>query len=259
MHKPLDIGRVQGLLRTRGLGRSIHHYPFMASTNRTALENACSGRMKAGEVVSAETQTAGYGRRGSRWHSPAGAGLWFSVILDIPERELHLPAVTLIGATAVIGVLRNLFPAEWVLKWPNDIHANGRKAAGLLAEARSRSGKTRALVLGVGVNVHQTASQFHPEIRDRAVSLTMLAGDTVSREDIFASLLNELERTLRPASEPDIASIRGQEILFRHADGFLHGRLSAWNDDGSAILTSESGETWICNQGEHCEIGPAGR
>jgi BirA family biotin operon repressor/biotin-[acetyl-CoA-carboxylase] ligase len=259
----LNLQRVQELLNTRRFGRPIRHFQTLPSTNRYALENAGSGELQAGDVIIAETQTAGYGRQGSRWHSSSGAGLWFSILLDTTADCRNLPLITLIGASAILEILRNIAPADWILKWPNDIYANGKKVAGLLAEVRSRSGETRALVLGMGINVNQNASQFDTEIRDRAVSLAMLKGKAVSREPLLASLLNALEQTLDWFQNHGTDSARkipfqDDEILFKQEDRSFRVRMSAHHPDGSMIFTSDTGQTIICDQGERCAIQPAG-
>lgn len=258
----MDIDLIKDLLKTERMGRSLYFFPTLHSTNRYALEKACSGELKAGDVVLAETQTAGYGRQGSVWHSPSGAGLWFSVVLNPDSHSPHLSIIALIGASSVLCALRNIASADWMLKWPNDIYANNKKAAGLIAETRSRPIKARALVLGIGINVNQSASQFHPDIRDRAVSLAMIKGSRVSRELFLADLLKNLEQTFDLMQSENAEQTRKEildrhEIFFNQDDCRFKGRISSFEPDGSLIVRSENGQTIRIDQGERRAIQPA--
>lgn len=126
------------------------------STNDDVRERALSGAPH-GTCVAARAQTAGRGRRGHVWRSPAG-GIYLSVLLR-PAVPMHafvgLPVVCALG---VLRALRGLAGRDdLAVKWPNDIVCDGRKLAGILVEAGSAAEGPYA-VAGIGVNVERPAS-----------------------------------------------------------------------------------------------------
>jgi len=147
-------------------------------------------------VVLAERQSAGRGRLGRTWDSPDRAGLYLSVLLrpaDSAERLGRYP----IAAAVAVGAACRAFAGERVaLKWPNDVLADGRKLAGVLAEMRQGSSGAE-LVVGIGINVNQSPEDFPTALRSSATSLRALRdGVAVDREAVAATLLEALAATL---------------------------------------------------------------
>lgn len=147
-------------------------------------------------MVLAERQSAGRGRLGRSWDSPDRAGLYLSVVLrptDPPERIGRYPIAT---AVAVCEACRAFAGDTVVLKWPNDVLAQGRKLAGVLAEMRQGPSGAE-LVLGIGINVDQGADDFPRALRAWATSLRVLRdGVAVGREEVAAALLEALASAL---------------------------------------------------------------
>lgn len=147
-------------------------------------------------MVLAERQSAGRGRLGRSWDSPDRAGLYLSVVLrptDPPERIGRYPIAT---AVAVCEACRAFAGDTVVLKWPNDVLAQGRKLAGVLAEMRQGPSGAE-LVLGIGINVNQGADDFPRALRAWATSLRLLRdGVAVEREEVAAALLEALASAL---------------------------------------------------------------
>lgn len=141
-----------------------------------------------GVVVGADAQTAGRGRRGRVWESPAAAGLYFSFIARPPLRaNAALPLITLAAGVGVrAGVLAALGWAPQ-LKWPNDVMVDRRKLAGILAEGMAVGTATQAVVIGVGLNVLPSA--YPPEVAARATSLEAELGRAVDRGQVLAEVL----------------------------------------------------------------------
>jgi BirA family transcriptional regulator, biotin operon repressor / biotin---[acetyl-CoA-carboxylase] ligase len=147
-------------------GTPHRHFRQVGSTNTVARELAAAGAPH-GTVVTAEEQTAGRGRQGRTWTAPPGAALLYSAIVR-PLGPRH-PLLPLAVPLAVCEVAETLRPGvECKVKWPNDIHLDGRKLAGILIEARPQDGWA---VLGVGFNLTIPAADFPEELRDRATSL----------------------------------------------------------------------------------------
>ena len=135
-----------------------------------------------GALVVADHQTAGRGRLGRTWEAPPGTALLCSVLLK-PPAERIAPELSLVAGVAVADTLERALGLSVQLKWPNDVMLRRNKVAGCLAEARDG-----AVVLGLGVNVNQTREQL-PE---RAGSVRSLTGRAYDREELLASLLDDL-------------------------------------------------------------------
>jgi BirA family biotin operon repressor/biotin-[acetyl-CoA-carboxylase] ligase len=147
-------------------GTPHRHFRRIGSTNTVARELAAAGSPH-GTVVTADEQTAGRGRQGRTWTAPPGAALLYSAIVrPLGPRHAVLPLAV---ALAVCEVAERLRPGiECKVKWPNDIHLDGRKLAGILIEARPQDGW---VVIGVGLNLTIPADDFPEELRERATSL----------------------------------------------------------------------------------------
>jgi BirA family biotin operon repressor/biotin-[acetyl-CoA-carboxylase] ligase len=181
----------------------LEAHDVLGSTNDRAWELARAGAPPY-TVVVAERQTAGRGRGGARWHSPAGAGLWISVLLPVTGPvPPHLPLlVGLAAARAVEAVCAEL---DVGLKWPNDLEVEGRKAGGVLCE-----GADGCVVAGLGLNVRQGPEEFPAELVGRAVSLETAAGHPVSRGALASALLAELRRAGGTRVGPLPAAVRAE-------------------------------------------------
>jgi BirA family biotin operon repressor/biotin-[acetyl-CoA-carboxylase] ligase len=151
---------------TTRFGVPHHHFRRIDSTNTRARELAAGGAPH-GTVVTADEQTAGRGRQGRTWTAPPGAALLYSAVLcPLEPRHSLLPLAV---ALAVCETAEQLRPGiECKVKWPNDVHLDGRKLAGILIEARPQDGWA---VLGIGLNLTISPEDFPPELRDRATSL----------------------------------------------------------------------------------------
>ena len=136
-----------------------------------------------GALVVADHQTAGRGRLGRSWEAPVGKALLFSILLK-PPPERGLPELSLVAGVAVADALEHALGLAVQIKWPNDVMLRRRKVAGCLAEARDG-----AVVLGIGVNVSQTAD----ELPESAGSIRTLTGRTADREELLAAVLADLE------------------------------------------------------------------
>src|SRR5512143_704887 len=158
------------------------------STNRVAMEMAENGA-KHGTVVVADAQTAGRGRMGRRWVSPAGKNLYVSLLLRPSVPTVDAPQLALVAGIALADAVEEVgVPA--FLKWPNDLYCGGRKAAGILAEMASDPDGVRHVVIGVGLNVNMEETDIPSDLRDKATSLRIHAGRVFRRVDVLARLLD---------------------------------------------------------------------
>jgi BirA family biotin operon repressor/biotin-[acetyl-CoA-carboxylase] ligase len=208
-------------------GSPHRHFRRVGSTNTVARELAAAGAAH-GTVVTAAEQTAGRGRQGRTWTAPADAALLYSAVLrPLEPRHSVLPlAVPL----AVCEVAEQLRPGvECKVKWPNDVHLDGRKLGGILIEARPQDGWA---VLGVGLNLTIAEDEFPEELRDRATSL--FADRSVVGNLDIAEVSNHARKTLNERLGvwlgTDVDAVLEQ---WRGRDALL-GREVTW-DGGSGI------------------------
>ncbi len=220
-------------------------YAEVTSTNDLAAWHAGHGA-REGSIVIAGAQTAGRGRQGRSWCSPAGAGLYVSVVLRPHARAV--PLLTLAAGVALadgIGQTTRLAPA---LKWPNDVYLDARKVAGILAEAGESGGGVGHVVLGFGINLRPAA--YPPEIAARATSLEEEVGREVDRGvvlvECLAALATRYDDLLHGRSNAVLDAWRAyaRPLLGRHVewdgrDGVLRG--IAEDVDGSGALVVRSG------------------
>jgi len=142
-----------------------------------------------GAVAVAEEQTEGRGRLGRQWLSPRGVSVLCSILLEPAVETRHLPELSLVAGEACAEAIAAVTELEPEIKLPNDILVDGRKAAGILAEARDGR-----VVLGRGINVNVPPEQLPTEVNRPATSLLVEAGAEVDRAELLVELLAALER-----------------------------------------------------------------
>ena len=229
------------------------------STNRVAMEMA-ENYAPHGTVVVADAQTAGRGRMGRRWVSPAGKNLYVSLLLRPSVPTVDAPSLALVAGVALADAVEAV-GVHASLKWPNDLYCGGRKAAGILAEMASDPDGVRHVVIGVGLNVNMEEADFPPDLRGAATSLRIYAGRAFRRVDVLVRLLEAFGTRYAEFIGGGFASLRdgwdrrdflrGRRILLRRqggegwgtADGLdTVGALRFLPDGGPAIESVHSGE-----------------
>src|SRR5512141_342585 len=197
------------------------------STNRVAMEMAECGAPH-GTIVVADEQTAGRGRMGRRWVSPAGKNLYVSLLLRPAVPTVDAPRLALVAGVALADAVETMgVPAS--LKWPNDLYCGGWKAAGILAEMASDPDGVRHVVIGVGLNVNMEKTDFPPDLRGTATSLRIRAGRVFRRVDVLARLLDAFGTRYAEFIVGGFSSLhegwdrrdflRGRRILLRRQSG----------------------------------------
>jgi BirA family transcriptional regulator, biotin operon repressor / biotin---[acetyl-CoA-carboxylase] ligase len=168
-------------------GRFGREYRYVESTPSTQL--LLDHEAPEGAVVVSDEQTAGRGRLGRRWLAPAGTSLLCSVQLRPDVSGERLPELTVVAARACGDAIEAVTGLEAKLKFPNDLLLDGRKVAGVLAEAREGR-----VVLGIGVNVNIDADTLPVDVDVPATSLLVAGGAEVDRAALLVELLAALER-----------------------------------------------------------------
>ena len=243
---PLEL---RPLLGTHDLGSQIHAFEELPSTSDRAKELAEEGAAH-GEVVIAETQTAGRGRRGRTWVSPPRKNLYLSVVLRPELPPARAPELTLVASIAVCDALRQA-GVDAGIKWPNDVLAGGRKVAGILTELAAEPDQVQWVVLGIGVNLNARPDDFPPELRDEATSALVERGEPVPRALFAAALLAGLEEWLDRHAEEGFAAIRdgwrarnvtlGREVTVRAEGRVVTGVAEDLDPAGALLVRTEAG------------------
>jgi BirA family biotin operon repressor/biotin-[acetyl-CoA-carboxylase] ligase len=250
-------------LSSREIGRVIHHYDSVPSTNELAFRLANQGAAH-GEVVIADEQTAGKGRLGRSWASPKGVNLYFSVILRPDLPSYRAPELTLVAAVAAAEAIQSAqVPAR--IKWPNDLMLGNRKLGGILTELSSELDRIHFAVLGMGINVNSTPAQFSPEVARVAVSISEVLGKRISRAGLAADLWGRLERWLTVHAEQGFAPVRaawkefcgmlGQPVLIQTGQKQLSGIAEDIDEAGALILRDSEGKRERVVSGDVAQLG----
>jgi BirA family biotin operon repressor/biotin-[acetyl-CoA-carboxylase] ligase len=195
---------------------SVHS--SVGSTNDVVRLMAADGAPD-GLVVLADQQTAGRGRAGRNWHSPAGLGLWVSMLAR-PRPGASAPALPLAVGIAVASALDPFVAGTFVqIKWPNDLFVDGRKLGGILCEGVWEGGTLRHLVAGLGINLLHNEEDFPPDILAGATSLAVAAGrQAISRLRVADAVIAGLVHALadgHAVADPVAAESAATELSHR--------------------------------------------
>ncbi|HEY5640145.1 MAG TPA: biotin--[acetyl-CoA-carboxylase] ligase [Dehalococcoidia bacterium] len=247
----LDLAAVERLLRTEEIGCRINYLATTPSTMDVARGEAANGAPH-GAVVIAEEQTAGRGRFGRRWVSPAGKNLYLTLVLRPAAGRLR--ALSMMVPLAVCRAVEAVTPLRPVIKWPNDVLVGERKLAGVLIEGESSGAELTFALAGIGINVNDPIDDA--EIAGIATSLLRELGEEVPRERVLAALLNELAdayyappEDVRSGWRSRIATL-GHTVRLTFRDETYEGTAEDVDDEGSLILRLADGGRRTFEAGE---------
>ena len=210
--------RVREYLHTKWLGSTIIYESEMDSTNTQAKR---LGELDAvnGTVVITERQTAGRGRRGKTWVSPKG-NCYVSILLRPDVVVDRASIITLVTAMALAKAIKQVTDLDTMIKWPNDVVANGRKLCGILTESSTDLEYINYVVVGIGINTNQT--EFPEEIRVMASSIRLETGKEVNRAELLGTFLNVFEmyyeKFLKTEDLSELAEEYNQLLINRGRD-----------------------------------------
>ena len=232
------------------IGRDIRVFQETTSTN-DIIEKLARDGVNEGVVVFAESQSRGRGRLGRKWVSPAGKGLWFSILLRPELRPQAATQLTIASAAALrraIAAQTGLKPA---IKWPNDILLGQRKVAGILTELKAELDRVSYIVLGIGVDVNLSATDFPPELAKIATSLQVELGQPIPRADLAVAILRALDEDYLRVKAGRFGQITeeweahcttlGKEVVIRIGERQVRGRAESLSEDGALLLRTEHG------------------
>ena len=219
-----------------------------------------------GVIVLAEEQTQGRGRRGRRWHSPAGANLYLSL-----GWRFHGPVERLSGLSLAIGAMlaeaiARDYTVELALKWPNDLYHGERKLGGVLIELLGEKNSVIPVIAGIGLNVNMPLEDTEA-IQRPWTDLSSVLGTQVNRNDLAARLINQLASGLTDIEGGDMGSwlerwrqrdfLLGRQVLVEGSPT-VAGTAAGVDQNGALLVSTETGQS-VAAGGEATvlEIGAA--
>ena len=229
----------------------VRRHGSLPSTMDAASALAHDGA-RHGVVIVAEEQTAGRGRRGAIWQSPAGAGLYLSFVAR-PRNASAIALVTLAAGVAVREAIHRSTGLTADLKWPNDVIVGKRKLAGILAEGVGIGSPAPSIIIGVGVNLQPAA--YSPDVAARATSIEGELGRPIDREQLFGDVLISLWNRLAALEQKPGDILQAWRAASPNASGThvewdgKHGT-TAGIDDGGALLVKTSAGVERISAGE---------
>lgn len=239
----------------------VTYYPVIDSTNSEAERRIASGQAGPFAVVSS-CQTRGRGRLGRDWYSASAENLYISVLFepDIPPQQLQ--HFTIWAGIYICNALQKFSQTTPLkIKWPNDLHANGRKFAGMLTEAKMDTDTIKSIVFGVGINVNSNPNDFPDAIRQLATSLYAVSGTQVPINQAAAIVIRSVEEAYQVSTntsqgEPlteawkPLNALSGQMVTAIKDGEEITGVAETIDQTGALILGLEDGTHFSVRAGD---------
>lgn len=233
----------------RALLSGMEVHTSLDSTNRYLGQLAAEGAGN-GQVVLAEHQQAGRGRRGRSWVSPLAQNLYLSLLWRFDFDLARLSGLSLAVAVAVARALTRQTGIEAELKWPNDILFEGKKLGGILLEAQGESEGPCAAVIGIGLNLNMSPRQA-AAIDQPWTDLRQASGQSVSRNALCVAVLDELVIALLAFAGSGLESfmadwrrrdaLAGSAVRLRFSEHSITGRACGIDEQGALLLETSRG------------------
>lgn len=246
----LSAEEVMASMKTERIGKNVIAFDSVVSTQLLAHEAARKGAPE-GTLVVADQQTGGKGRLGRPWHSPKGTGIWMSLILRPSIPLPKTPQMTLLTAVAVAKTIEQEIGIDAKIKWPNDIFVNGKKVCGILTELHAEADRVIYLVIGPGINVNTSESDFPDYLKDVGTSLKIASGREVRRAAFIQSFCLEFERLYDLYLQEGFASIKeqwekqsmslGKQVTMRTVQQTIQGKAIGLDEEGVLLLEDLDG------------------
>jgi len=244
---------IQRGLSTTYIGKKIFYFPELESTNIMAKEKALhrTEAIDEGTIIIAEKQSAGKGRLGRKWFSPAG-GIWLSIILYPQLSPSYISRITLMTAVAAVKAIKICTQIESQIKWPNDILINRKKVCGILTEMSAELDIINWVVVGIGINVDIDHRDFPKDIQVNTISLKEVSGKEVLRVKLVQTFLQEFEKYYEKLKKKEFPSVLKEWKLYSHTlrrkirvdmgERIITGEAVDIDEEGALILKKEDGE-----------------
>ena len=243
---------------TAWAGKNVYYF---AETDSTNIQAKRLGDQQAlhGTLVAAGQQSAGKGRRGRTWESPADQNIYMSLLLRPEIIPVKAPMLTLVMAYAAAMAIRECTNLDVQIKWPNDLVINGKKICGILTEMSTEIDYINYVVIGIGINAN--LEEFPGALAETATSLRMETGCRIRRSPLIASILRWFEQAYSEFMKTeDLSGIReaydallvncGREVRVLEPKGEWKAEALGINDAGELIVRKADGSETAIYAGE---------
>ncbi|MBQ6796849.1 MAG: biotin--[Clostridia bacterium] len=261
-----DYSDVLPALLGDGRMSRIHLFDCVDSTNRIAKDMLSDGAPD-GTVIIADSQTNGRGRLSRSFLSPADSGIYLSYIIRPDSMTDSISSVTAWTAVAAANAVESVCGLRPGIKWVNDLVMNNKKICGILCELCHAADKSIGIIIGIGVNVTAKDEDFPPELRRIASSISAQTGRSVSRTELAAQLIKELDimrghwpdsgRKYLELYRRDCITL-GKDVIVTSGDNRKKAFALAVNDDFSLSVRFEDMTTQDISFGEVSVRGMCG-
>lgn len=243
----MSKAEIESLISTKWAGCGVLCFDETDSTNNCAKKLGDEGAAH-GTLVVAERQTAGKGRRGRRWESPAGSSIYMSILLRPDIRPSRASMLTLVMAQSVAEAVRSLTGKEVLIKWPNDIILNQKKICGILTEMSTEIEWINYVVIGAGINVNTKG--FPEEIAGTATSLYLEGSRKLQRSQLLAEVLKRFEKNYELFLKFGDLSFMLEEYnrLLVNRDREVRVMEPGHEYNGHAVGINKNGELLVCTE-----------
>lgn len=269
---------IQHKLSTKFMGKDIHHYEIIPSTQDIAVDLGVKG-FPEGTLVVSERQTRGRGRLRRNWVSPYG-GVYFSLLLrpDFISLE-QVSCITLLAGLGCIYGIKRSINISGFLKWPNDIFLNGKKLGGILCEVDAEADRVNSVVVGIGINVNPVRDNGGYSVGDKisngvntleklppyATSLFRETGKRVNRVELLKKILEEIERlyfllekegfSLIRQEWQEFCFLRGERVRVKTLNREIEGEAAGIDEKGHLVLKTGAGRIEKISAGDVEKLG----
>jgi BirA family biotin operon repressor/biotin-[acetyl-CoA-carboxylase] ligase len=251
---------IETQLKVRPRNFSLIVLDEIDSTNDEAARQLAAARVVPFAIL-ARRQTRGRGRFGRTWHSESTTNLYASFAFRPQVQPERMQTFTLWMGLNICELLTNFAGVSPGIKWPNDILFHGRKAGGMLTEARVDADQIRDLVFGLGLNVNSPAGGWPAELARRAISLAEITGQALDLNRLAAALIGRVLLAYETFAEGEHTKtfadlwhrydlLRGKPVTLLEGGRRHHGVVSGVDDEGALLLRDERGKVHRFRAGE---------
>lgn len=248
-----DIISEQGIAAAMGeksAGLVIKYLPSVDSTNNEAKRIA-AGKAPGNMLVCAGEQTAGRGRLGREFYSPADTGIYFSVLINPPAQAPVGVGITTAAAVSVVKAIEKLTDKKPLIKWVNDVYLDGKKICGILTEAVTdfETGTVSSVIVGIGMNIK---TLDFPDNVENAGCLDA----SVKRADLIAEIANQLNHIINNSYDDFIDFYRSHSMIIGESINFIkNGTVTSAtaleiDREGGLLVQLANGEKTVLRSGE---------
>ena len=250
---------INEIIEKEGMNRSIQYFERVDSTNTFAKKILMEGESYP-DIIIANEQEQGRGRLGREFYSPKGTGIYCSFILDPFIKIENSILVTVAASVAVSRAIEKVTNKDTRIKWINDIYIDDKKVCGILTEAVTdfETGIIGKIILGIGINFNTPSESFPDEITDRASSVFMDDTFGVTRNQLIAQLIIEIDECMNDIENDEIiryyrnkSLVLGKmlEITYFGQEKPIQGKAVDIDRNGFLIIETKNGLLTL-NSGE---------